>query len=104
MRSLISRKRAHSIVAAIVLLTTVGSCHDDNAAAVADDAPNDPTIKVGDTPFLPPTFTEQQCTQVVSSFPGWASVEPMPEYDAKGRPTLFYAVIPITAASQLDDL
>jgi hypothetical protein len=98
MRSFISRNGFLSGIVAIALLTTVSGCPSQ------DDEPNDPTIKVGDTPFLPPTYTEQQCLDLVSSFPGWASVAPMPEYDAKGRPTLFYAVIPITTASQLDDL
>ncbi len=41
---------------------------------------------------------------VVSSFPGWNNVAPVPATDAQGRPTLWYALIPITAADQLDDL
>jgi len=103
MRSFNARKHISTGVAAIALLAIVGGCDDNNQGGGPAADPN-PTVKVGDTPFLPPTYTEQQCTDLVATFPGWAAVDPMPEYDAQGRPTLFYAVIPITAASQLDDL
>src|SRR5262245_4177802 len=98
-----TRNRTFSLIIGAALLAGAGACDpDDNDNGTS--APVDQTISVGDTPFLPPTYTEQQCLDLVSSFPGWSQVAPMPEYDAAGRPTLFYAVIPITAASQLDDL
>src|SRR4051794_14967329 len=103
MRLFISLKKASTVVAAMSLLAALGGC-DDKTQDDSSIAPKDQTTKIADTPFLPPTYTEKQCTDLVSTFRGWPSVEPMPEYDAKGRPTLFYAVIPITAASQLDDL
>ncbi len=103
MRSFNSLKKLSTVAAALALFAAIGGCDDDKDNN-SNIAPKEQTTKVGETPFLPPTFTEQQCQDVVSSFPGWANVQPMPEYDAQGRPTLFYAVIPITAASQLDDL
>ncbi|HMF39420.1 MAG TPA: hypothetical protein VKQ32_01940 [Polyangia bacterium] len=104
MRSFDSLKKISLVAAALALFAALGGCDDNNDGASSRIAPPEQTTKVGEATLLPPTFTEQQCTDLVSSFPGWASVQPMPEYDAQGRPTLFYAVIPITAASQLDDL
>lgn len=104
MRSLDSLKKFSTIATALALCGALAGCHDDNDPGSSHIAPPEQTTKVGETTLLPPTFTEQQCTDLVSTFPGWPSVAPMPEYDAQGRPTLFYAVIPITAASQLDDL
>ena len=47
-------------------------------------------------------YSPQQCASLVSSFPGWANVAPVPEYDGQGRPTLFYAAIPITRSRAAD--
>lgn len=53
---------------------------------------------------LPPFYTDEQCTALRRSFPGWAALPSLPESDAKKRPTLWYAIIPITARGQVEDL
>jgi hypothetical protein len=55
-------------------------------------------------PDLPPFYTDEQCTAVRRSFPGWAALPSLPETDAKNRPTLWYAIIQITARGQVEDL
>jgi hypothetical protein len=97
-----------------IQLTTMGvavaTLFASGMACYPDGPPNQSpssgtsTVAIKDTPFLPPAYTEQQCASVVASFPGWDKVAPVPETDTNGRPTLWYAVVPITARAQLDDL
>jgi hypothetical protein len=82
------------------VLAALAGCHPDDQTST----PTNTNIAIVDTPYLPPVYTEQQCLDVVSSFPGWNAVTAMPESDAQGRPPVFYAVIPITSAGQLEDL
>jgi hypothetical protein len=91
-------------VAVATLLASGLACQTGDHAVPAP-APSGPTtVAIKDAPALPPTYTEAQCTAVISSFPGWNNVAPVPATDAQGRPTLWYALIPITAADQLADL
>lgn len=53
---------------------------------------------------LQPFYTEEQCAALRQSFPGWSALADLPENDAKGRPTLWYAIIPITKKGQAEDL
>src|SRR5450432_177378 len=91
--------RAHFILPIVALLVAGAGCHPEDTAT---NAPATVTIK--DTPDLPPVYGPQQCADLVSRFPGWDRVAPVPEYDSQGLPTLFYAAIPITARQQLADL
>ncbi|HEX4406875.1 MAG TPA: hypothetical protein VH560_18680 [Polyangia bacterium] len=109
-------KRIHLIAQALAL-AAVSACHSgaapsdhvsapDASATAAPDAAVAPsnTIGITDTGSFPPAYTETQCESIVSSFPGWDKVAPVPMTDAQGRPTFWYAIIPVTAASQIDDL
>jgi hypothetical protein len=84
------------ILTALSALAAVGCDHEQEAGP--------PTITIGDSTDLPPVYTPQQCSAIVSQFPGWDKVTPAPETDAQGRPTLFYAAITITSHDQLPAL
>src|ERR1044072_1009326 len=98
MRSFSIRNRTLALAVVVGLSLPLAACKED-----APD-PGPPTISITNTPNLPPVYTPDQCAALVSRFPGWANVAPVPEYDAQGRPTIFYAAIPITNRQQLDDL
>jgi hypothetical protein len=92
---------SHRVIAlglAIVAITggTAGCQHEQPSRT--------PTITIDDEADLPPVYTPQQCSDVVRQFPGWDKVTPVPEADAQGRPTLFYAAITITSHDQLPAL
>jgi hypothetical protein len=58
---------------------------------------------VGDTAAAPPNLNPDPCAQV-AAFPGWDKVGPVPGNDGAGHPTVWYAIIPVTRDTQLDDL
>ncbi|HTA18442.1 MAG TPA: hypothetical protein VK989_04075, partial [Polyangia bacterium] len=112
-------KRTQLIAQALALAAvsaSVAACHSgaapnlrptpDASVTMTPDAGTAPsnTIGITDTGAFPPAYTEAQCQSLVSSFPGWDKVAPVPVTDAQGRPTFWYAIIPVTAASQIDDL
>jgi hypothetical protein len=114
-------KRPQIIAQALALAalsSSVAACHsgaapndpmstaDGSATTSSPDGGTAPsnTIGITDTGAFPPAYTEAQCQAIVSSFPGWDKVAPVPETDAQGRPTLWYAIIPVTSPSQIDDL
>ncbi len=113
-----TRPKRTQLIALVAVSASVAACHsgaapndsmptpDAAAATSSPDGGTSPsnTIAITDTGDFPPAYTEAQCQSIVSSFPGWDKVAPVPERDAKGRPTLWYALIPVRSQSDLDDL
>lgn len=96
MRSLAICNRSRSIALVLTLLVPIAACEEEPAGP--------PMIGIGDTSDLPPVLTPEQCAAAVAPFPGWEKVEPVPEYDAQGLPTLWYAMVPISRPDQLEGL
>jgi hypothetical protein len=98
MRTFNNSNRALALGLAIAALAGgAGGCQHEQPS-------RPPQIAISEAGDLPPVYTPQQCSDIVSQFPGWDRVTPVPETDAQGRPTLFYAAITITNAVQLQEL
>jgi hypothetical protein len=100
-RSFVESRRLR--VLPIALLTLASSACWMEATPPSSPPSTTRTSTVGDTAAAPPNLNSDPCAQV-AAFPGWGKVGPVPENDGAGHPTVWYAVIPITGDTQVDDL
>jgi hypothetical protein len=97
MRAFNSRHRSVVFSAAVAAVLAGAACKRE--------VPSGPvTLTVANATDLPAVYSPQQCANIIGQFPGWANVTPVPESDAQGRPTMFYAAITITNPIQLAEL
>jgi hypothetical protein len=97
MRTFNNSHRVIALGLAIVAIASGAACERDKPSGQAATA-------IADAPDLPPVYTTQQCVDLVTQFPGWSNVTPVPESDPNGVPTVFYAVIAITDPQQIPAL
>lgn len=100
-RSLVESRRPR--VLPIVMLTLAFSACWMEGTPISSPPSTGSTAAVGDTSAAPPNLNPDPCAQV-AAFPGWEKVGPVPETDGAGHPTVWYAIIPITRDTQVDDL
>jgi hypothetical protein len=97
MRTFNSRNRVLAISLFTIAVGVGGACEQAKPAGPT-------TLAIANATDLPPVYTPQQCADLVSQFPGWSNVQPVPEYDANGLPAIFYAAIAISDPAQIDVL
>ena len=97
MRTFDFRNRVLVASLLVAVAVTSGACEQAK--------PTGPTtLAIANATDLPPVYTPQQCADLVSQFPGWSSVASVPEQDANGVPTIFYAAIAVSDPIQIDVL
>src|SRR6185312_1881713 len=97
MRTFNYRNRVLAISLFTIAVGVGGACDQAKPAGPT-------TLAIANATDLPPAYTPQQCADLVSQFPGWSNVQPVPESDANGLPTIFCAAMAISDPAQIDVL
>jgi hypothetical protein len=87
------------LILVLSIAASATGCLGSDGAGNAGDTP----VGVGDTPDPAPQTPADACA-AIAAFPGWDKVAAVPELNADNRPTLWYAVIPVTSSQQVSDL